>query len=156
MPCASTADPSKRWLSLPRPYRRVSRFLIEPGFRDDPTLLRRLAEPPHSSSGAFHFDNQTDQRGGFSVYVPPWYDTAKPTPLIMALHGGSGHGRLFLWNWLPEARSRCLLVVAPTAIGSTWSLMEPEIDSQNLGSILTRVRDRWNIDPVRHAADRHE
>ncbi len=66
----------------------------------------------------------------------------------MALHGGSGHGRLFLWNWLPEARSRCLLVVAPTAIGSTWSLMEPEIDSQNLGAILTRVRDRWNIDPA--------
>ena len=65
----------------------------------------------------------------------------------MALHGGSGHGRLFLWNWVPEARSRCLIVVAPTAIGSTWSLMEPEIDSQNLGAILTRVRDRWNIDP---------
>ena len=125
----------------------VSRYLLEPRFRDDPALMRRLAEPPHPDSGAFHFDNQTDQRGGFSVYVPPWYDPSKPTPLIMALHGGSGHGRLFLWNWVPEARSRCLIVVAPTAIGSTWSLMEPEIDSQNLGAILTRVRDRWNIDP---------
>jgi phospholipase/carboxylesterase len=27
-------------------------------------------------------------------------------------------------------------------------LMEPEIDSQKLGTILTRVRDRWNIDPA--------
>jgi phospholipase/carboxylesterase len=125
----------------------VSRYLLEQRFRDDPALMRRLAQPPHPDSGAFHFDNQTDQRGGFSVYVPPWYDPSKPTPLIMALHGGSGHGRLFLWNWVPEARSRCLIVVAPTAIGSTWSLMEPEIDSQNLGAILTRVRDRWNIDP---------
>ena len=125
----------------------VSRYLLEPRFQDDVALMQRLAEPPHPNSGAFHFDNQTDQRGGFSLYVPPWYDPSKPTPLIMALHGGSGHGRLFLWNWVPEARSRCLIVVAPTAIGSTWSLMEPEIDSQNLGAILTRVRDRWNIDP---------
>jgi phospholipase/carboxylesterase len=124
----------------------VGRYFLEPSRRNDPTLMRRLAQPPHPDSGAFHFDNQTDQRGGYSVYVPPWYDPSKPTPLIVALHGGSGHGRLFLWNWLPEARSRCLIVVAPTAIGSTWSLMEPEIDSQNLGTILTRVRARWNID----------
>jgi phospholipase/carboxylesterase len=124
----------------------VSRYLLEPKRRDDPALMRHLAHPPHADSGAFHFDNQTDQRGGFSVYVPPWYQESKPTPLIMALHGGSGHGRLFMWNWLPEARSRGVIVVAPTAIGSTWSLMEPEIDSQNLGTILTRVRDRWNID----------
>ena len=70
----------------------VSRYLLEPRFRDDLAFMQRLAEPPHPDSGAFHFDNQTDQRGGFSVYVPPWYDPSKPTPLIMALHGGSGHG----------------------------------------------------------------
>jgi phospholipase/carboxylesterase len=125
----------------------VSRYLLEPQLRDEPALMRRLSQPPHPDTGVFHFDNQTDQRGGFSVYVPPWYDPSNPAPLIMALHGGSGHGRLFLWNWVPEARSRCLIVVAPTAIGRTWSLMEPEIDSQNLGAILARVRDRWNIDP---------
>ena len=51
----------------------VSRYLLEPQLRDDPTLMQRLAQPPHPDSGAFHFDNQTDQRGGFSVYVPPWY-----------------------------------------------------------------------------------
>jgi phospholipase/carboxylesterase len=68
-------------------------------------------------------------------------------PVIFALHGGAGHGRLFLWNWLPEARSRGIIVVAPTAMGSTWSLMEPEIDDQNLAAILVRVRDRWRVDP---------
>jgi phospholipase/carboxylesterase len=133
--------------SLAETVPTVSRYFLEPNLRDDPTLMRRLARPPHPDAGTFHFDNHTDQRGGFSAYVPPWYDPSKPTPLIVALHGGSGHGRLFLWNWLPEARSRCLIVVAPTAIGSTWSLMEPEIDSQNLNAILMRVRDRWNIDP---------
>ena len=125
----------------------VSRYLLEPRFCDDPILKQRLAEPPHPSSGVFHSGNQTSERGGFSVFVPSWYDSTRPTPLVFALHGGSGHGRLFLWNWLPEARSRGIIIVAPTATGSTWSLMEPEIDSQNLQAILTRVRDRWNIDP---------
>jgi phospholipase/carboxylesterase len=127
----------------------VGRYLLEPRFRDDPDLLRRLAEPPHADSGVFHFGNQTNERGGFSVYVPSWYDSARSTPVIFALHGGSGHGRLFLTNWLPEARSRNMIIVAPTAIGGTWSLMEPEIDSQNLDAILARVRGRWNVDANR-------
>jgi phospholipase/carboxylesterase len=125
----------------------VGHYLLEARFRNDPALLSRLAAPPHQDSGVFHFENQTDQRGGFSVYVPPWYSPSQPAPLVMALHGGSGHGRLFLWNWLPEARSRGLIIVSPTAVGRTWSLMEPEIDSQNLENILRKVRERWNVDP---------
>jgi phospholipase/carboxylesterase len=125
----------------------VSRYLLEPAMRDDPALQQRLAQPLHPDSGAFHFDNETAQRGGFSVYIPSWYHTSRPAPVIMALHGGSGHGRLFLWNWLAEARSRGLIVIAPTAVGSTWSLMEPDIDAGNLGTILDQVRARWAIDP---------
>jgi phospholipase/carboxylesterase len=125
----------------------VGRYLMEPRFRDDKLLRQRLAAPPHPDSGLFHFSNQTNERGGYSVVVPPWYDPTRPMPVIFALHGGSGHGRLFLWNWLPEARSRGIIVVAPTAVGSTWSLMEPEIDNQNLAAILGRVRDRWRVDP---------
>jgi phospholipase/carboxylesterase len=126
----------------------VSRFFLEPGVRDDPALLQRLAGPVHPDSGTFHFDNETGQRGGFSVYVPSWYEASRPAPVIMALHGGSGHGRLFLWNWVAEARSRGLIVIAPTAVGSTWSLMEPDIDAGNLGAILDRVQERWAIDPA--------
>lgn len=126
---------------------RVSRYLLEAHCRDNPELVRRLAGSPHPDSGIFHSRNQTGERGGFSVIVPSWYDPAHPAPVVFALHGGSGHGRLFLWNWLPEARSRGLIIVAPTAVGTTWSLMDPEIDSQNLQAILTRVRDRWNVDP---------
>ena len=124
----------------------IGRHLLEPQARDDPALWKRLTAPPHPDSGIFHSNNKTTERGGFSAYVPPWYDSARPTPLVFALHGGSGHGRLFLWNWLPEARSRGVIIVAPTAMGSTWSLMEPDIDSQNLQAILTQVLGRWNID----------
>ena len=127
----------------------IGRYLLEPQSRDDPALRTRLASTPHPDAGMFHYNNEIAERGGFSVYVPPWYDPARPGPLVFALHGGSGHGRLFLLNWLAEARSRGIVIVAPTAIGRTWSLMEPDIDSQNLHAILTRVLDRWSIDPKR-------
>jgi phospholipase/carboxylesterase len=125
---------------------RVGLYFLERRFRDDPAVQQRLAGPAHPDTGIFHSANETTERGGFSVYVPPFYNPATPMPVVMALHGGSGHGRLFLWNWLPEARARGLIVIAPTAIGGTWSLMEPEIDAGNLNAILTRVRDRWTID----------
>ena len=64
----------------------------------------------------------------------------------MALHGGCGHGGLFLWSWLREARSRGVILMAPTAIGDTWSLMEPDVDGANLDRMLDEVSERWNID----------
>ena len=88
---------------------------------------------PHARTdlptGVMHAANDTSERGGFSVYVPEDYDPARAYPLVMALHGGAGHGRLFLWSWLREARGRGVILVAPTAIGDTWSLMEPHVDS---------------------------
>ena len=72
----------------------------------------------------------------------------------MALHGGSGNGRGFLWSWLRDARSHGAILVAPTATGpapakSTWALMGEDTDSPNLARILDGVRNRYNIDPKR-------
>ena len=129
----------------------VSRFFIEPARRDDPALLARLKATPEPDTGVFHFDNETGSRGGFSVYVPEYLTRATPVPVVFALHGGSGHGRVFLWSWLREARSRGVIVVAPTATGDTWSLMEPAIDSAHLSRVLQYVRDHWAVDPGKMA-----
>ena len=67
----------------------------------------------------------------------------------MALHGGSGNGGAFLWSWLREARTRGFIVMAPTASGSTWSLMEPEVDGPNIDRMVEEVAGRWNVDPTR-------
>jgi phospholipase/carboxylesterase len=67
----------------------------------------------------------------------------------MALHGGSGNGRGFLWSWLRDARSFGAILVAPTAVGNTWALMGDDTDSPNLARILDAVRGRWNIDSDR-------
>ena len=123
----------------------VSRWFLA---NDEPAVAECLSEAARHDGrgGVWHVANETSERGGFSVYVPEDYDDARAYPLVMALHGGSGHGRLFLWSWLREARGRDVILVAPTAVGDTWSLMEPQVDSGNLGVVLDAVAQRWRVD----------
>ena len=129
----------------------ISRFFIEPARRDDAALLERIeaARRPEPDTGVYHFDNETGSRGGFSVYVPEYLSRDTTAPVVFALHGGSGHGRIFLWSWLREARSRGVILVAPPASGDPWSLMEPDVDSAHLSRVLDYVRAHWSVDPTK-------
>lgn len=128
----------------------VSRFFLDPAVRDDADLLRRLGRAePSKDTGVLHYDNAPDSRGGFSAYVPEYYDPETAWPLVVALHGGGGNGRAFLWNWLRDARSRGAILAAPTAIGRTWAISGEDPDTPNLGRLLNYVRGRWNIDERR-------
>jgi phospholipase/carboxylesterase len=127
----------------------VSTFFIDPNLRDDASLLARLAAPAQPNTGVHHEHNEPGSRGGFSLYVPEYYTPDRAWPLVMALHGGSGNGRGYLWNWLREARSHGAILVAPTATGNTWALMGEDADSPNLNRMLDSLRARWNIDPTR-------
>jgi len=124
----------------------VSQFFVEPSLREDAALLARLAEPANENTGIFHDHNEPGSRGGFSLYVPEYYTRDRAWPLVMALHGGSGNGRGFLWSWLRDTRSHGAILVAPTAVGNTWALLGDDIDTPNLFRILDSVRSRWNVD----------
>ena len=127
----------------------VSQFFLDPSLREDAALLERLAAPIRENTGVMHGDNGPGSRGGYSLYVPEYYTRDRQWPLVMALHGGSGNGRNFLWSWLRDARSFGAILVAPTATGPTWALMGDDTDSPNLSHILESVRARWNIDPAK-------
>ena len=127
----------------------VSDFFLDPGQSEDAALKARLAEPANANTGIFHDHNEPGSRGGFSLYVPEYYSPERAWPLVMALHGGSGNGRGFLWSWLRDARSQGAILVAPTATGNTWALMGEDADTGNLARILDAVRSRWNVDPTR-------
>jgi phospholipase/carboxylesterase len=127
----------------------VSDFFLDPSIRDDDDLKARLAQPPSDDTGVMHDHNEPGSRGGFSLYVPEYYTPDRAWPLVMAMHGGSGNGRNFLWSWLRDARSFGAILVAPTATGPTWALMGEDADTPNLSRILEAVRARWNVDRKR-------
>jgi phospholipase/carboxylesterase len=128
----------------------VSRFFLEPGMRGDGDLQARLAQaPPREDVGVMHLDNDPGSRGGFSAYVPEDYSPDRAWPLVMALHGGAGNGRSFLWSWLRDARSHGAILIAPRAVGDTWALTGPDRDTPNLMRMVDWARGRWNIDPGR-------
>ena len=128
----------------------VSRYFLEEAVQEDLLRLERLRNAPvREDTGILHFSNEREKKGGCSIYIPEDYDPDRAYPIVTALHGGSGHGRAFLWTWLKEARSRELILISPTARGDTWALMQPEIDTKNIETILEAVRQRWNVDSDR-------
>lgn len=128
----------------------VSQFFLDASLREDADLLARLDGAKASEhTGVIHVDNEPGSRGGFSMYVPEYYSADRAWPLVMALHGGSGNGRSFLWSWLRDARSFGAILISPTARGGTWALMGDDIDTPNLMQILAQVRLRWNIDDTK-------
>jgi phospholipase/carboxylesterase len=135
-------------------FEPVSRWFIEPSRRHDDELVARLCVvPPREESvqvGVLHGQNAREQRGGFSLYVPEWWDGTTAMPLIVALHGGSGHGRDFLWSWLREARTRGALVLSPTSRDRTWSLMGgQDVDAEPLREMVAFVAGRYPVDRAR-------
>ena len=130
----------------------VSRWFLDPARRDDDDLIERLREGTLREDddarrvGVLHADNERDTRGGFSLYVPETWDGHASMPLVVALHGGHGHGRDFLWSWLREARARETLVLAPTSQSRTWSLMGDDVDAPRLLRMVASVGERYPVD----------
>ena len=80
----------------------VHQYFLEPALRE----VQPVATPPPSGEdaprvGLLNAHNDVGERGGFSLYVPESYSGA-PLPLMIALHGGGGHGGDFLYTWPRE------------------------------------------------------
>lgn len=125
----------------------ISQYFLELPARENANLLERLNEDHEGEQvGVMHAANDRDTRGGFSLYVPEYLDKNQPTPLVVALHGGTGHGADFLWAWVREARTRGFLLLAPTSQQDTWSLMGEEHDLPVLLSTLEFVGANFALD----------
>jgi len=125
----------------------VGLFFLEPWARARAAEL----DPPvaAASTGLQRAGNAAGERGGFTLYVPESLREGERRPLVVALHGGGGHGDDFVWTWLREARSRRLLLLAPTSRASTWSLQRPQVDLRSLRRMLEWVDTHVGYDPAR-------
>jgi len=126
----------------------INEYFLEPEFRTK-SILQSFIEQPNPECGISHIGNERDKRGGVSIYLPENLDASKPAPLIMTLHGGTGHGSDMLWSWLREARSRGYIIISPTSQGDTWSMMGDDMDAPFLSKYLELAGQQFNIDPTR-------
>ena len=137
------------WSALPP----VNRHFLEESVRGNAALIDRLLAGAGAHDGpgvgVLHSENDRRERGGVSLYIPEHWDRAARWPLVVALHGGSGHGADFLWTWVREARSRGFILMAPTAGFDTWSLLAPEIDGSRIAALVEQVATTWNVDRSR-------
>jgi phospholipase/carboxylesterase len=126
----------------------VSRYFLESACWDD---AAGFDAPVCDGArvGIHHARDDAHARGGFTFYVPERHDGRAPLALVVALHGGGGHGRGFLWSWLREARSRGFALLSPTSRGPTWSLAGPDLDVAPLRSMVESVCEGWPIDRSR-------
>jgi phospholipase/carboxylesterase len=135
-------------------FESVSRWFLDPAHRDDDALVAGLRAGALREDdvrvGVLHADNERTSRGGFSLYVPEGCHGRTPMALVVALHGGSGHGRDFLWAWLREARARGMLLAAPTARDRTWSIMGGrDVDAEPLRTMVESIAARYPVDRSR-------
>ncbi len=128
----------------------VNKYFVETPVRQNPQILSRSAEGMQNAApektGILSANNERDKRGGFSLYIPEHLDPEKPASVVIAMHGGTGHGADFLWSWLREARTRGFILVSPTSQQDTWSLMGEEHDLQPLLAMLDFVKGQWKVD----------
>jgi phospholipase/carboxylesterase len=117
--------------------------LLLPPFRD--YWSADLAPPAADAHAPLVRVGAGGHHGGCSLYVPEQYDARRAWPVIVALHGGAGNGRDFLWTWVRDAKAHGYLVVAPSAVGSTWG----EHDALGLLELLDWLAARYAIDPGR-------
>jgi len=131
----------------------VNRFFLDAAGRKNEALQQKFLDArsaePSNQTGIIRFGDDPDARQTVYAYVPETYSPDVAHPLVMALHGGSGRGRYFLWSWLRDARSHGVIVVAPTSLGQTWAIQGEDVDSPHLSAILDFVRGKWNIDARR-------
>ncbi len=129
----------------------INGFFLEPQVRDTADRLDPVRTVSDDPVGIEHtgLDGEMYARAGSSLYVPESYDGSPGWPLVVALHGGFGHGRDFLWTWLREARSRRFILLAPNSGGETWSLGRPEVDLEPLVRTVGDLVRRYRVDEGR-------
>ncbi|MBN8221341.1 MAG: hypothetical protein J0L53_10485 [Spirochaetes bacterium] len=128
-------------------YKNIEDFFSAAG--KDPAEKPKPAAADGIPRGIMDFGNDRNARGGYTLYVPEYYSPETEWPLIVALHGGSGHGADFFWSWLKTARARGAILLAPSSLENTWSMHIPTADGRAMLKMVNTTIGNYKIDPQR-------
>jgi phospholipase/carboxylesterase len=122
----------------------ISKYFLEASMRDKFEEYDKAVEHRHNN-GILLMPDIDGRRNGYYLYVPETYDESEKFSLVVALHGGSGTGKEFIWFWLREARTRRFILLAPSSSGRTWSFNN-RADADLMVSAIDEISDQYNID----------
>lgn len=87
------------------------------------------------------------------LYVPAGFRPDQPPPLMLLLHGAGARGEDILRTFHRLADRYGILLVAPSSRRQSWDIVLGELgeDVARIDTALTRVFDRFAVDPARIA-----
>jgi len=105
--------------------------------------------PASDAATGFIQRKRYQERSDYTLYIPEDYSQDKPLPLIVALHGGHGHGSEYIWTWVRPARSRGYAILSPKSWGDTWDMSLPSMDTRSFLRMFNEVTNEYSIDLAR-------
>lgn len=126
-------------------------------------LMLALAPSAHAGK-ATGVTQDHEMRSGllkrsYRLYVPSSYQQGKPMPLIIALHGGLGTGKIMseIAGLNDDAERAGMLVAYPDGIGRGWNAgsccgdpMEKQVNDVGfMKNLVEDVKSRYTVDPRR-------
>lgn len=91
----------------------------------------------------------------YLLFVPPTYDPAKPSALVISLHGAGAWPmqQMHMTHWNQVAAERGFIVVYPAARNRIWRAAhpgdDPAADVQFVGDLIDTLEHTYNIDRTR-------
>jgi len=125
----------------------VNRFFLESN-ELNPEDWIEVQPADDTDIGLMTINRADEDEDPYWFYVPDRYSGKTDLPLVIALHGGSGTGRDFIWSWMREARNRNFMLLAPTSIGRTWSFQN-EDDAAKMMAAVRYISENWHLDSSR-------
>jgi polyhydroxybutyrate depolymerase len=98
----------------------------------------------------------------YRLYVPRGYDPARPTPLVISMHGGGlwGTAQMEMSRWNAVADDHGFIVVYPSGVGGrgprAWRVGVgdgPGRDVRFIAELIDTLKASYTIDPTRVYAD---
>src|SRR5438876_6954765 len=95
----------------------------------------------------------------YLLYVPPSYDRARPTPLVISMHGAAGwpaqQMNVSRWNRLAESQGFVVVYPSGSDVPKIWHVDRGAglaRDVTFISALSDRLEAAYNIDPTRISA----
>ena len=115
----------------------------------DAVAKREVLESPsvdaNVTTGMIH-RRRPSPLADYSLYVPENYTPSREWPLIICLHGAYGRGDHYIWSWLRPAKGRGYMLLAPKSLDVTWSILQPDRDTQSVADMVEEVCGEYAVD----------